>query len=153
MPPVVGPPAPVVYPIDWNGSLVAGAWFCDGAATHQCMSQPAGSFGTDLIQDGYAGNLTEGRLTLTWVATTALTDDLVLEIHLFPVCEDCEGFHMATQGTSPLSLDLPLETVFAPDDEFLVVVYSSRFVAQADVAAGTSADQEFHVTGSLTLQP
>ena len=148
----VAPRMPVTHTFDWNGSLVAGAWFCDGTATHQCMSQPAGSFGADLVTEGYAGNLTASQFTLTWTAATALTDDLVLEVHVFPACEDCEGAFASTQGTSPLSVELPIGTSFAPDDEFLVVVYSSKFVAQPGMAAGTSGAQDFHVVGSITLQ-
>lgn len=148
--PVVPPPEPVVTPIDWNGKLVTGVWACDGTATHQCTAQPAGSFGTDKVYDGFAGNLTAGQLALEWTAATPLTDELVLEVHVMPACDGCEVTSASRAGRSPISLELPAGLPLAPEDQLVVVVYSNRYTAQPGLAAGTSGDQDFHVTGEIT---
>lgn len=145
---------PMVHRLDWNGTLTTGVWVCDGTATHQCLAEPAGAFGTDEFVAGLQGNLTSGTLVLAWTANLPLTQELVLEGAVFTRgCDDCEIVQFpAVSGPSPLTLELPAGVSFG-GREMRLTVYSNQYVAQDAGAAGTSGDQPFRLTGDLLLQP
>lgn len=144
---------PVLLPIAWDGTLVHGVWWCEGIVFGDCGAAPDdAAFGVDHEVDGAQGNVT-GTLELAWTAASAVTDQLVLDASVFtPGCGDCP-FEMVghTAGLSPLTLDLEASV---PDGAVLhLSVYVDKYASHPLATVGASGEQDFSVTGTLTLLP
>lgn len=146
-------PVPMEHPVDWDGAVVAGAWLCEGVVFGGCRAAPSdAAFGVDHVVDGLAGNVS-GELTLTWTTSSAMTDQLVLDAAVMtPDCADCPFTQVAhTAGLSPLSVTLA-DVVLPPDAVLRLSVYVDKYVEGGALATvGGSGDQDFTVTGTLTM--
>ena len=151
------PPAiatPVTVPLDWEGTLVLGAWACEFTVTQQCQWQPEGAFGQSHAFEGLVGNVTGGELRVEWTATSPLTQELVLDAGVYtPDCADCNHTMLGSlAGPSPLVLPLPVGLRLAVGEVLGIGVYSNQYTSSDQGAAGTSGDQDFLVSGEITLQ-
>jgi hypothetical protein len=146
-------PLAVALDLAWSGELAPGAWLCDGAATSSCLAQPDDAYGVEHRYTLVAGNTTSGNLTVTWTQETPATAELDVDAYVFvPGCADCDSVQVVRMaGTSPLTTQLPADTVLDEGAVLAVWVYSSMYQAQGPVAAGTSAPQAFDVTGDWTV--
>lgn len=144
---------PLELPVAWDGELVNGVWWCEGIVFGDCRAAPSdAAFGVDHVIENAVGNVT-GTLDLSWTPTDAVTDQLVMDASvLTPGCEDCpfeQVGHVA--GLPPLSLDLDAEV---PVGAVLrLSVYVDKYASHPLATVGVSGDQDFSVTGTLTLLP
>ena len=148
-------PEPLLLPVDWEDTLVAGAWACTLAPVHECFAQPAGAFGTDLALDGLAAsNVTAGQLTLEWTAASAATASLVLDANVFtPDCGDCPFTHLGdVSGPSPLTLTFTGRAL-APGEVVNLSVYKQATVASPAAFGDVALEQAFRVTGEVAYVP
>jgi hypothetical protein len=147
-------PDPVDVSLAWEGTLVAGAWACEFMVIQDCQWHPDGAFGQSHDFDGLTGNVTAGTLRLEWIATTPLTQELVLDSTIYtPGCADCNHTMLGSlAGPSPLVLVLD-GVRFAPGEILGIGIYSNQYRSFEQGAAGTSGDQDFAVSGIVTLLP
>lgn len=147
------PPTPVELPVAWEGRLIDGAWYCEGIVFGDCGAAPSdAAFGVDHAIGGATGNVT-GTLELAWTASNAVTDQLVIDASvLTPGCDDCPFESVGhTAGLSPLSLELDAQV---PAGAVLrLSVYVDKYVSHPLATVGASGDQEFSVTGTLSVLP
>jgi hypothetical protein len=146
-------PGPSTRRLDWNGTLVLGAWVCEFTVTQQCRWQPDGAFGQSHAFEGLLGNVTGGELRVEWTVATPLTQELVLDAGVFtPDCADCNHTMVGSvAGPSPLVLPLPTGLRFVAGEVLGIGVYSNQYTAADQGAAGTSGDQDFRVSGDVVL--
>jgi hypothetical protein len=140
--------------LSWSDDLAVGAWACEGA-TQACEFVPdENAYGRHHEEDGYAGRLVGGNLTVTWTAATPATQSLsVGALAITPGCEACNSTPLGpdVSGPSPLSFPLPAGFAFEVGQSLQVWVYSSSYQAAGPVAAGASEQQAFTVQGDFLL--
>lgn len=137
------------------GSIPYGAWLCDDAATHQCpaVAEPAEAWGWQGTHEAHVGNVTGGHVTLSWTATSTVTQSMTLGVQVrIKDCAVCPATSLGPdiQGASPLRFTIPAGVSISPNSEVHVWVYGGPYQSAGPMTLGVSGQQDFTVEASLS---
>lgn len=147
------PVEPVVVPLAWDGSMSLHATLCEWENAGTCVMVPPGAELDNSHMPMLPGPPSAGTLTLTWEASSPLTEELVLVV--MAMLETDEGmehaFAFSAAGTSPV------EVAFSDADvppEAMVHLWVGPPSHLPDPLWGAATtEQAFHVEGTFTVVP
>lgn len=151
-------PPPIDVPISWQGKIDAGI--------EACVFYSPVTFCTFLLPHGDTvkefplnGTVSAVNVTLTWTASSALMERLILTAYEGEDCSAEEGavgcsLYLAidsVEGTSPLKLSIPNANL--TKDDRLVFEVESPNRAPSPAYAVVNTEQPFQLEGSYRVQP
>lgn len=147
------PVEPVVVPLAWDGSMATHATLCEWQNVGECVTVPPGTELDNTLMPPLPGPPVAGTLTLTWDATSPLTEELVLVVMAMVETEDGmeHPLFVASQNTSPIELSFA-DAVVPPEAMVHLWVGVPSLLPDPFWAAATT-EQPFHLEGTFTVLP
>lgn len=138
-------------PIDWEGNL--GTWGCAPMGPNTCGGTSLGDQDSwhPIEPDGQGRSI---ELTLTWDATSPLTEELDLSVAPYTSCGDgCYATsqpHATVTGTSPVELEVHDIGLDGEQLGYVIYVDGTLWLHEDPLLFAASHHQPFHVEGTLT---